>query len=314
MGWQADVENTKHYREYLRSMHEDAMTVVDELVKLDIRIEREQGVIYRSADEIRERLRLDMNEYPEFKNPYGCLDSGKLTNTINNFLSMDLKPAQTVLVKRIIRYSRVVHKRVQLVHRLDCIMTRSSVTSEQYRKLCDKYYSEMEAEILRGRAYRLASNLGCVLINYLREDSLSKRFTPCIDWEKTQANKKALQEYGMPIFRAAVYKRYESAGMADRYSGVKYVVYRRNEAIFQIVWAQCTVKNLDNYKYVHTRPNHVEPPITEENVDKIVYLGNSLQAKLYAITKVYPTYYNLFIRNKECHVYKYRRNYRSGRK
>jgi hypothetical protein len=295
-------------------MHEDSMALVDELSKLDIRIEREQGVIYRSADEISKRLHLDMNEYPEFKNPYGCLDCGKLMATINNFQAMELKPLQEVLVKRIIRYSRVVHKRVQLIHRLDCVMTRGNVTSEQYRRMCDRYYSEMEAEILRGRAYKLASNLGVVLINYLRADSLLGGFSPTINWAKTQANKRALEEYGIPIHRAAVSKRYEAAGIADRYKGVKYIVFEKKDAIFQIVWAQCTIKNLENYKYVHSRVRTKEEPITDNSINSILYLERSVHSKLNAILKIEPTYYNLFIRNRECHVYKYRRNYRSSSK
>jgi hypothetical protein len=292
-------------------MHEDAMATVDELVTLDVRIEREQGVIYRSADEIKRRLHLDMNEYPEFKNPYGCLDCGKLMRTINNFQAMELNDVQRILVKRVIRYSRVVHKRVQLVHRLECINTRGNISSEQYRRLCDKYYSEMEAEILRGKAYKFASNLGVVLINYLKGSSLAKGFKLHVNWAKTQANKKALEEYGMPIHRAAVSKRYEAAGIGDRYAGVKYIVYEQADATFQVVWTQCTIKNLDNYKYVSTQHNR-EEILPEHTVDDIIHLDRSLQSKLYAITKINPTYYNLFIRNRECHVYKYRRNNRTS--
>lgn len=259
-----------------------------------------------------------MNDYPEFKNPYGCLEYGKLSNTIKKFLSMELTNAQGVLVRRLIRYTKLVHARVQLVHRLDCVRTRTNVTYREYSKLCNKYYRQMQAEILEGRAYKFMSNLGIVLINYLKATSVINGFKPVIDWTKTQANKKALEENNIPIYKREVYKRYVAENIADKYTGVRYMVYETPEFHFQIVWSRCSVKNFTNYRYSdsstpggNSRKDDILP---HYNIRDIVHLERSIHSKLYAILRINPTYYNLFVRNRECHVYKYRRNYRSSYK
>lgn len=315
MGWQADIENSRHYKEYRRSAYEDSLKVIDELVLLDVRIEREHGVIYRSAEEIKDKLSIDVNEYPEFKNPYGCTNYGSLSTLVAKFVNMELTSVQTVLVRRLMRYAKVIHKRVQLVHELSCVTSRSTVTYWQYHRLCHKYYREMQSEILHGRAYKFASNLGIILINYLKESSLAKGFSLHVNWEKTHANKKLIESQGLPIYRNALYKRYADEGKADKYSGIKYMVYEHTDFMFQVVWSQCSIPNLSNYRYVSSGiggNSYKDEILPHHTVEDIIHLECSVHAKLYNILKINPSYYNLFVRNRECHVYKYRRNYRKS--
>jgi hypothetical protein len=260
-------------------------------------------------------LNIDLDSYTEFKTPYAHSGSNSLFYLIRSYDGIELSKEQGLLMRAVLRYAKVVNSRIVAVQQLNAVIARERIDRDTYVSLVRRYYKEMEAEVLKGKAYKFNSNLGIVLVNYLKTSSFL-RPKAFINWQATKKAKEALIEEGKVPYDKEKHEAYIKAGLETQYDGIRYTIYENRDFSFQVVWAWCGVKNFKNYKLVdndacgfYWKYHKIKP---EDDIKTILYSPFTMATKLAVINKKHPEYKNRFVRNKECHVYKYRRNNRQS--
>lgn len=317
MGWAADILIGDHYKSYKEQANSDMLPVIDAISAIDIKLHREYRKVYELVRDVRNLLKIELYEYAEFRNPYGYNGSGDLMRKAYSYYGSNLNKSQLQLLKAIIRYCKIVKARVDQVYKLDAVSKRKAISQKTYTGMVKRYYIEMQVEVLKGNAYKFNSNLGILLINYVKTSTFAVR-KRMVDFVATKIAKGELIANNKTPFDKRTYEAYEAAGVADQYVGIRYTVFKTMDDYFQVAWSRCGVKNFRNYKFKKTMPNSKtyadNPVLPTMTTDEVMHLPIMLTTKLIALVKRNPAYKNIFIRNKECHVFNYRKSNREDSK
>jgi hypothetical protein len=312
MSWLSDTQIKQHYCRYRSKRDVDLMNTIDVLDRINRRLQVEHGRVHNHYDDVVKHLNLDLNIYKEFRSPTEYMGRGELHIKMKGYLLTDINNKQRELINRVVRFCKVLDKRMATIHMIDVIANRINITQLQYTRLLHRYYIEMSADLLRGKGYKLHSNLGVLLFSHLKTSTLKPKLM--VDFLATKVKKQELVDNGLVPFNRDVYKAYEATGVADKYVGVTYTCYKTVDTVYQLVWTLCRVKNFRNYRFVkasvHNRNIERYPITPETTISELLYLPRMITTRLIAIVDRFPAYVNNFVRNKESHVYNYRRTYR----
>lgn len=305
-----DIEMKHYYNKYLNDANNDIIKFqksyeVANNLKLDAR-----KTISRKAEVIETKFNIKLNDYKKEWILLQYNDKEELFNLVKHKIASKGTNGDNIMLLWIMKYCQLLKKCNNLLRGIELGKKRASLGYNQYRDYAAKFYQYgVHKCCIEGYAYHYGYGIGDLSINRWKiDESIRKR--KLVNYKATKLAKEKLIAEGKTPYDKKMAEVYKLRGI--KYEGVPYIVYVKNDYMYDINIVNNKYIARQNINFEHTEYIHAKlrgrsyEELANEINDKesVLNLKCDIRCKLMIYNKVDKTAYLKYIRNVEQCKYK----------
>ena len=248
----AEITLRDYYRVYLDDAKSDKLKFKEQLNNY-IGIKNDsKKYLSDNENNILKSITINLTNYKEYNNEI-YNNEEELLKRVNNSLKYYSEGKERIYILQIIKYCNVLKKIHDLNIAIKQVENRSKITFKEYRNYVKQFYQYgVHKCCLEGYAYKYGYGIGKLMISrwkLIGSNLPNYKGRKIIDYKATKEAKEKLLKEGKIPYNKEDAEIYKERGI--KYNGVKYVVYKDNDIVYDISINDCSYIATRNLEFEH---------------------------------------------------------------
>lgn len=313
-----DTDINSYFKEYKEGAQ-------DELDKLEVKLTEAKTMagtaklrIDKDIKFINKAFQINLSDEEVYiKNAY-IEDNNFIKYITKLYKSKDFTKDERISLAYIIRWIKCLERIHKYNQKAEIVRRRAKMTFKQYKEYVKRFYTQVQAEVLDGNAYRYSHGVGDLTIARVK-NTKGKNYKGKINYAETRRRKQEIIDAGKIPYDAKEAKRCEILGKP--YNGVSYIVYLNEPYFYQFYLANMMLSGHKLMKFTRTdyRGKSIRGVTDDElsiickTEEDVLNLDADMGVKLKQLLRLNPSIYIKFIRDEEQSAFKHRETFRKNR-